>query len=214
MSSVLARLATEDPPPPSRIVASLPAGLDPIVAKALAKPRDKRYSNARALAEDVEDVLGGRDPRHASPPAPATMVAKGGRVSAPVPPSPPAARPLAGEGTLRAGAVVGPALPPATRVSLAVLDGPQRGTTVTFERARLSIGRAGGGAADLELTDAEVSRTHAVLECHGRRVVLRDLGSTNGTFVGERRVEQAELDNRSEFRVGRTRLMLIVADED
>jgi protein kinase-like protein/type III secretion system (T3SS) inner membrane Yop/YscD-like protein len=204
VASIVMRLASEDPPPPSRVLAGLPMAVDAVLARALAKSREKRYANAKALAEDLEDLLAGRAPRHAGPAGPATMVATGGRAT-------PAA-PMVGDSTILARAV-SPALPTTTRVSLAVLDGPQRGTALAFERARISIGRSGGGA-DFELADGEVSRTHAVLECHGRRVVLRDLGSTNGTFVGERRVEEAELPNRSEFRVGRTRLMLILADED
>ena len=31
---------------------------------------------------------------------------------------------------------------------------------------------------------------------------MEDLGGTNGTFVGERRIERADLEDRSEFRVG------------
>ena len=75
------------------------------------------------------------------------------------------------------------------------------------------IGRAGGGSgAQLEVPDPEISRAHAVLECRGRQIVLRDLNSTNGTFVGEEQISNRELEDHDEFRVGRTRLMLILAD--
>ena len=70
----------------------------------------------------------------------------------------------------------------------------------------------GRGEADIVLNDTEVSRQHAAIEVHGARVVLRDLGSTNGIFVNEVKVSQSEIENRSEFRLGGTRLMLIMTD--
>jgi hypothetical protein len=102
-------------------------------------------------------------------------------------------------------------LPQGKRVSLAVLSGARRGEAFVLERPRLTLGRSGGGA-DLELPDPDVSRSHAALECHGARIVLRDLGSRNGTFVAEERVSQRELTDRSEFRVGGTTFLLLVAD--
>jgi len=42
-------------------------------------------------------------------------------------------------------------------------------------------------------------------------VVLKDLGSTNGTFINDQKIAQTELENRAEFRIGGTVLMLILA---
>jgi serine/threonine protein kinase len=64
--AILSRVAHVDPPPPSTLVPELPAAVDLVVARALAKDRAQRYASARELAEDVEDVLAGRAPRHAS----------------------------------------------------------------------------------------------------------------------------------------------------
>ena len=106
------------------------------------------------------------------------------------------------------------ALPKGKRVSLAVIAGPRKGEAVHFSKPRLLIGRAGGGGgADLELDDPDVSRKHATVECHGERVVLRDLASTNGTFVGEERIQSRDLRESEEFRVGRSRFMLVLAGE-
>jgi len=44
--------------------------------------------------------------------------------------------------------------------------------------------------------------------------VVKDLNSTNGTYVGEERISEREIGDRGEFRVGRTRLMLILASQD
>ncbi|MGH9750462.1 MAG: FHA domain-containing protein [Candidatus Polarisedimenticolia bacterium] len=101
------------------------------------------------------------------------------------------------------------ALPADRRVSLAVLEGQDRGTIFPVDKPRVVLGR---GDADIVINDSEVSRQHASLEVHGGRVVLRDLGSTNGTFVEDVKITQAELENRGEFRIGGTRLMLIFAD--
>lgn len=104
-----------------------------------------------------------------------------------------------------------PSLAPGTRVSLAVLEGKEAGRMIRVERASVIIGRHG---ADVLLDDPEVSRHHAQLDIHGTRGVVRDLGSTNGTFVNDRKVSEAEIENRGEFRVGGTRLMLILTEED
>jgi pSer/pThr/pTyr-binding forkhead associated (FHA) protein len=102
-------------------------------------------------------------------------------------------------------------MPAGRRVSLAVLDGPDLGRIYRVESPSVTIGR---GGAEVQLEDGEVSRQHARLEMRGGRAVVRDLGSTNGTFVDDVKVAEAEIENRGEFRVGQTRLMLILADEE
>jgi hypothetical protein len=53
---------------------------------------------------------------------------------------------------------------------------------VDIDGARITIGRVAEN--DVQLVDDKVSRHHAVIELQdGGRVVLRDLGSRNGTFV-------------------------------
>ena len=103
------------------------------------------------------------------------------------------------------------ALPPGKRVSVATLSGARKGDVKVLDGPRLTLGREGGGS-DVEVPDPEVSRRHAAIECHGARIVLRDLGSTHGTFVGEERVSARELEGQAEFRLGRTTFLLIVTD--
>ncbi len=45
----------------------------------------------------------------------------------------------------------------------------------------------------LRIPVAEVSRRHAEIRLRGREVVLRDLGSANGTYVNNKRVTEAKL---------------------
>jgi hypothetical protein len=53
-----------DPPPPSTLAADVPPEVDDIVARALSKAPDERYPSAASLAEDLDDALAGRVPRH------------------------------------------------------------------------------------------------------------------------------------------------------
>jgi hypothetical protein len=103
------------------------------------------------------------------------------------------------------------ALPTGKRVSLAVLQGPDSGLIHPVEKPVVVIGRAD---ADLVLGDSEVSRRHARLEFKGLSVQLRDLNSTNGTYVNEQRITVTPVDNQAEFRVGATTLMLIITDAE
>jgi hypothetical protein len=64
----------------------------------------------------------------------------------------------------------------------------------------LLIGRA--RHCDLLLQDETVSRRHAELQREGGRWMLRDLGSTNGTWDGAWRVGETEVDGGSELRFG------------
>jgi pSer/pThr/pTyr-binding forkhead associated (FHA) protein len=82
---------------------------------------------------------------------------------------------------------------------------------VSLERPRLVIGRAGVGKADLEIDDAEVSGAHAAIECRGEQIALRDLASTNGTWIGKERIAHTDLEDGTEFRIGKTRFMLTLS---
>ncbi len=201
VTDIIMRLAREDPWPPSQRVPEVPAAVDAVVARSLVKDPAGRYPSAQALAEDAADVLAGRAPRHLAGVRPATVALR------PV-------APAAATGThLAAPEGLGLALPPGRRVSLAFLSGPRSGEVHVLAQPSVLIGRQGaGGGAGIELADGQVSRAHAVVECRGARVVVRDLQSTNGTLVDGQRIRERELEDRSEFQIGTTRLMLIVTD--
>jgi DNA-binding NtrC family response regulator len=69
-----------------------------------------------------------------------------------------------------------------------------------LQGARLSIGR--DESASFRLDGTGVSRHHAELYRQGPLYVLRDLGSTNGTWLGGRRIEHAPVSPGSVLRVG------------
>ncbi len=102
-------------------------------------------------------------------------------------------------------------LPPDKKYSLAVLQGKASGQIFQIQKVKTVLGRAD---ADIVLDDPECSRQHAALEVLGSRVVVTDLKSTNGTFVHGERIENAELENHNEFRIGEHVLMLIVTDRE
>jgi predicted Zn finger-like uncharacterized protein len=102
-------------------------------------------------------------------------------------------------------------MPQGKRISLAIIAGPDAGSVYRVEKARVTIGRSN---ADLTLNDTEASRTHAAIEVRDLIIQLRDLGSTNGTLVDGQRIGDAvELQDKSEFQVGATTLMLIVTED-
>ena len=74
------------------------------------------------------------------------------------------------------------------------------------------IGREG---ADIVLDDSKVSRKHAELGLYGPDAwVLRDLASTNGTSLNDRRIDdRASLKHWDLIRIGDTRLRFAVIEK-
>jgi predicted Zn finger-like uncharacterized protein len=102
-------------------------------------------------------------------------------------------------------------LPRDKRFSLAVIQGAATGQIFPITKTRTLIGRSG---ADINLDDPEASRQHAMLEIVGDVTLLRDVGSTNGTWIDLDRIEQHQLQNQQEFRIGSHVLMFIMTDVD
>jgi pSer/pThr/pTyr-binding forkhead associated (FHA) protein len=125
---------------------------------------------------------------------------------------PPGGKPEAGSATISGGDAARMGLlqlPKDKRFSLAVIQGAATGQIFPISKTRTLIGRSG---ADINLDDPESSRQHAALEIVGDVAILRDLGSTNGTWVELERIEQHQLGNQQEFRIGSHVLMFIVTD--
>src|SRR5262249_41365250 len=86
-------------------------------------------------------------------------------------------------------------------------------TTRIPERGELVVGRSDECALTLE--DGKLSRRHGVFRCRGsgasRTVEYVDLGSLNGSFVGDRRLDPSEpvvLTDGDAVKIGQTVLVL------
>ena len=90
-------------------------------------------------------------------------------------------------------------LPAGAVFVLAVMSGPAQGEVHRLTKPRVIIGRKG---ADIALNDSEISRHHCLLEVRDKYINLKDLDSTNGTFLQEERVRAAMLQDGAEFRIG------------
>jgi predicted Zn finger-like uncharacterized protein len=140
-------------------------------------------------------------------PAPEAMQTKRGMTVEPPAPAPEhGSATVSGRDAHRMGLIE---LPRDKRYSLAVIQGEATGQIYPITKSRTTIGRSG---ADINLDDPEASRSHAALEIVGDSAILRDLGSTNGTFIDLDRIEQHQLGNQMEFRIGSHVLMFIVTD--
>jgi tetratricopeptide (TPR) repeat protein len=90
---------------------------------------------------------------------------------------------------------------------IAVIHGPDLGKRQRIRGSRMVVGR--GEACDLRLTDGLVSRRHIELVSGPRGVVLRDLGSNNGTRVNGTRQVEVTLRHRDEVELGGTILSVV-----
>lgn len=89
---------------------------------------------------------------------------------------------------------------------ITVLAGPEEGQSLTLEHGSDAIiGR--GPDCRLRLTDSGVSRQHTRIFEQGGDFFAQDLGSTNGTFVGERRITSHPLKDNDMVRVGTTTIV-------
>jgi transcriptional regulator with GAF, ATPase, and Fis domain len=102
------------------------------------------------------------------------------------------------------------ALPKHRSFGVEVIKGPNAPTRRTIEVLEFRIGKA--SANHLTLTDPAVSRFHCVIEYTPRGLLLRDLGSTNGTQVGNCWVERAYLNPLVPIQVGNTVLQVVSID--
>ena len=64
------------------------------------------------------------------------------------------------------------------------------------------------------LPEKSVSRTHTVLEGKGDCFVLRDLGSTNGTFMEGERITERTFRDSAKFRIGSCNLEIVSREAD
>lgn len=88
---------------------------------------------------------------------------------------------------------------------LIFLDGPRKGETVLLSRRLLSIGALPDN--DIVVPSQTVSRYHAQIHWRGREVEIRDVGSSNGTFVNGAGIHLCPLEPGDKLRIGDVELV-------
>jgi diguanylate cyclase (GGDEF)-like protein len=102
-------------------------------------------------------------------------------------------------------ALVRPSLPPPAEpgtACLVVIYGAELGRRISLSTTAIECGRA--IQTEIPLDDEAVSRRHARIWWNGLKYVVRDLGSTNGTYVNDESVEERALQDGDQIKIGRT----------
>jgi pSer/pThr/pTyr-binding forkhead associated (FHA) protein len=87
---------------------------------------------------------------------------------------------------------------------LSLSDGP----SLVLDKPVLLVGRH--EECDIQLNSRKISRKHCVIAVVGERLLVRDLGSTNGVRVNGARVEDAALKTGDELVIGNFRYQVHV----
>ena len=90
-----------------------------------------------------------------------------------------------------------------------IKTGPNKGRQFDISDAPLTIGREDNQI--IQILDQGVSRTHAEIFRMGEMCFVRDLGSTNGTFVNDVKITEESLKAGDELLIGTT--ILLFGDE-
>ena len=76
------------------------------------------------------------------------------------------------------------------KFNIVVNDGSEI-STFDLENAAVSIGRSSDN--DIQLNDKHVSRNHLMLWGEDNRILVKDLGSENGTYINGRQIPSGEV---------------------
>jgi hypothetical protein len=90
------------------------------------------------------------------------------------------------------------------RVILDVVQGPRKGRSYVFDRHdTFIVGRSRFVHCPIP-EDSALSRDHFLIEINPPRCEMRDLGSTNGTYVNEQKVERSRLTSGDRIAAGQS----------
>jgi hypothetical protein len=96
-----------------------------------------------------------------------------------------------------------------TEPELQIRRGPDAGASFVLEAEVTRVGRHPD--SEILLDDITVSRRHAEFSRRGEEIVVRDVGSLNGTYVNRERIEEAALADGDEVQIGRFKLLFRAA---
>ena len=96
--------------------------------------------------------------------------------------------------------------------TLEIREGPDKGVKLELNRRETVLGREPD--CTLPLNDPQISRRHAKVVVHKRKVKVMDQASTNGLIFDGTKVEQANLVSGDEFQIGDTIIRLTSGEVD
>ena len=92
--------------------------------------------------------------------------------------------------------------PPGKEACLVVIYGQDLGRKYNLESPTLVVGRS--SKCDIQIDQESVSRAHSKIMNQGKTIRIRDLGSTNGTYVNDEQIEERTLADGDLIKIGRT----------
>lgn len=194
----------EAPPAPRSVNPQIPPILEQIILKAIEKRPVRRFQSARALAQSLTSAVPSELGNTLPPTAPNgasslyTQMQESlieHRGSSLIQEFPETISPLASGGA-----------------HIQIMKPEGDALTVPMNKSTLIIGR--GAEADIILEDPKISRQHVVIQAMGGRCLVNDLGTTNGTYLGNNRLQAgqpAEWSPERPLRLGSHNLRLIPA---
>jgi Inner membrane component of T3SS, cytoplasmic domain len=118
----------------------------------------------------------------------------------PAPPAPPASAPVAAAPAPAPKPAAAPARQPLATLEV-VAEGPLKGLKFELHSALTNIGR--GDHNDIAIKDESISDSHAKIQKRGDGWYVVDQESTNGTYVGGRRVQgEVRVEGAPDLRFG------------
>ena len=97
-----------------------------------------------------------------------------------------------------------------TGYALVIERGPQTGMSYVLTPGNTTVGRH--PESDIFLNDVTISRQHCRFVLGDGKLVVEDSGSTNGTYVNDARVDEAQLRAGDEVVVGRFHFLVAHGD--
>ena len=98
-------------------------------------------------------------------------------------------------------------------VKMKVVQGKPHGSYLDFPEGEFVVGR--GPECHVRPNSELVSRQHCLLRIHGQELMVRDLGSTNGTLVnGKRLIEECALVDGDTLQLGPLVLQVVLAPDE
>src|SRR5580704_14376794 len=90
-------------------------------------------------------------------------------------------------------------------VTLVFEAGPEAGKSFKLSSPKTTIGRRKG---EILIKDAEISGAHAEINVNSTKVQVKDLESTNGTFVNGKKLPGADLKDGDRLTLGQSKILV------